>query len=443
MLRKQKFSFYFKHLLLMSTVNRIRLILTSIGIFVAVFLFSVGVIITNSFYSGNLKIIDEMSNNTAVISSNLETDVAKEKLADFTTIRPVEDMLLNEKISILSTSVSDRSYLTVMAKIHGITNSSKTLPVISDDGLFLPTNATLLKGRYITSQDLTSKSNVVIIDEFTANLLYPDEDAIGKTIEIECGIGNATIASDDNENFVRKAEIVGIVQNSYISETRKLNLKKELDIANDNIFVDVSIYCPLSTLSDWYETSETERYYIYKFDKFESYKKFLNRTYAFSEISSKYGEVFTIADKESLLNNLELELANTKSLLNIIILILCVISGISIISITFFSVKERIPEIGIRKAFGASKIDIAFQFIFEMVAISFIVSIFAVCLSFYCCKFAEGYLATQLFISFIINVSWQQLILPIIVGVMEAVFCSIIPSLYAAKIKVTDSLRFE
>ena len=43
----------------MATVNKVRLILTSIGIFVAVFLFSSGKIITDSYYSESMrKVID-------------------------------------------------------------------------------------------------------------------------------------------------------------------------------------------------------------------------------------------------------------------------------------------------------------------------------------------------------------------------------------------------
>ena len=37
----------------------------------------------------------------------------------------------------------------------------------------------------------------------------------------------------------------------------------------------------------------------------------------------------------------------------------------------------------------------------------------------------------------------QMIIAPLLVGIFEAVVCCIVPSLYAAEIKVTDSLRFE
>ena len=111
--------------------------------------------------------------------------------------------------------------------------------------------------------------------------------------------------------------------------------------------------------------------------------------------------------------------------------------------IVFFSIKERIPEIGIRRAFGASKTDIAFQLILEMIIIAFIASAAAVATSFYACKIAEIFMVSNLFISFKIRVSAAQLILPVLVGIAEAIVCSIIPSLYAANIKVTDALKFE
>lgn len=78
-----------------------------------------------------------------------------------------------------------------------------------------------------------------------------------------------------------------------------------------------------------------------------------------------------------------------------------------------------------------------------MLVIAFFVSVTAVCLSYYACKAAESYLARQLFLNFKIKISSLRLLLPVLIGMLEAVLCSIIPSLYAANIKVTDSLRFE
>ena len=445
MLRKKKFSYYFAHMLVMSTVNKVRLVLASVGIFVAVFLFSVGVIIANSYYNGKLRIIDDMSNNSVIISSNMPARRIKEVASKYTSIIPIEDLVLSQEKPILSAEVSKNQYLNVMARVHGVSGSEELLPIINEDGLFLPIKPMLIEGRYFGKEELSMNAPAAIVDEFTAKLLFPDGDCLGKQFEIDSGISGSTTAKDNDEERRSpiRFTIVGIIKNSYISESKKLRLKKDIVNSTNTIFVNTNIYCPLSTFSHFFPQEESETKILYYFNEENECQDFVTRMMALSDISRKEGEVLIITTKDMLLNNCMEQLLYTKTLLNIIIIILCIISGISIMSITFFSVKERIPEIGIRKAFGASKTDIVFQFMFEMVVIAFIVSIFAVCSSYLCCKLAEEYLARNLFLSFKVQVSNAQLILPLLVGVTEAVTCSFIPSLYAASIKVTDSLKFE
>ena len=65
----------------------------------------------------------------------------------------------------------------------------------------------------------------------------------------------------------------------------------------------------------------------------------------------------------------------TKSIFNFVLGAIAGISllvgGIGIMNIMLASVMERIKEIGIRKAIGAKKTDIAYQFIMEAILISF------------------------------------------------------------------------
>ena len=442
MRKSMKLLFYLKHLMLMSTVNKVRLVLTSIGIFIAVFLFSSGLIITNSYYSGCLRIVENMDDNTTIISSNKTSEEVKEDISSITTCTSNDTLVISEKKAILSTKINNTQYLTVMASIQGVSNINKTVSVITDDEEYLPIKTELLKGRLISQTDIQSQKNVVVIDSFTETLLFPDGNSIGNYIDLGTGINGATVASDLN-NDVHKFEVIGVVQESYLASTRKMLLKKSLTQNDENIFVHTSIYCPISTIKKLYPDSDCEQYYIYSFENHDDYKSFNDSMHTLSEISERKNESYTVSTKESQLLKVEQNLSYTKTLLNLISLVLCLISGISIMSITFFSVKERIPEIGIRKAFGASKIDIVFQFVFELVFISFIVSIFSVCISFLFCKLIEGFLSSQLFMAFTVSVSIHQLLLPVLVGVLEAMLCSIIPSFYASNIKVTSSLRFE
>lgn len=438
-----KWLFYIEHVFKMSTINKVRLVLTSIGIFIAVFLFSAGIIITTSYYAGNLKVIDEMSENTAIVTTNLSSPKLKSELSFANDTTCINISTLAEQKSILSARISDDQYLTVMSHIHGVSNINHIMPIITNDGQLIPVEAKLLKGRLITQADINFNKKVALIDEFTEELLFPGSDGIGKYIELGVGFGGTIVASGDEDTPVVRLEIIGVLQNSYSANITKLLLKQDISKNTGNIFIDVSLYCPISTLNYAFSNNDKNNSYFFQFDNTSKYDDFVEKAVILSQIKNKIGESLSVTTKEMLLSSLEHDLSSTKTVLNLISLLLCLISGISIMSITFFSVKERIPEIGIRKAFGASKTDIAFQFVFEMIIIGFIASLLAVFLSVISCKLLENYLTESLYMPFSTQISFDILVLPLLVGILESVVCSILPSLYAAKIKVTDSLRFE
>lgn len=445
-MRIKKLTFYLGHLMKMSTVNKIRIVLTSIGIFVAVFLFSAGIIISNSYYNGNKRIVEEMNANVAVVTSYLDSDTVKTDLSGITSVIPIEDELLAEKKSILSTRISTDGYLTVLSHFHGVTASKEIGAVVDDNGEFLPIDMELVEGRFISARDLSDAADVFVVDEITAQLLFPGESAVGKSINLNAGVGGSVAVSSNEKSTTSSAEIIGVVKSSRVSEARKLLLKKSMQLnESKNLFFESSVYCPIRTLQKWFPEQDSTRYYIYNFDDIPSRDKFVSSINTINDIKQRQGQfnVYDVITKNQLIDNIEKELTYVKQLLNIIVVLLCVISGLSIMSVTLFSVKERIPEIGIRKAFGASKADIIFQVIFEMISVAFMISVFAVCLSYYACKAAEGYLVSSLYISFNISVTLNQLALPVLVGTLEAFICSIIPGFFAANIKVTDALRFE
>ena len=57
------------------------------------------------------------------------------------------------------------------------------MPVLTEDGAFIPVKASLLKGRAISQTDIQAAEKVAIIDELTEELLFPGSEGIGKYIE--------------------------------------------------------------------------------------------------------------------------------------------------------------------------------------------------------------------------------------------------------------------
>lgn len=443
MRKGSKMSYYLKHLLLMSNVNKVRVALTSIGIFVAVFLFATGNIITESYYNSRFTAIDDMKSTSVVVSDNKYKETISKFARGFSTSKIIEDSVLAEPKPIYSVPVSDDQHITLVAKIHGISETDNTLPVTTDTGDTIPVEFELVDGRYFVSQDIFENRAVAVVDELTAEILSPGESCVGKTFKLGGIAGIASIGYDDITREPPTLTVIGVVKNSNQSEVRRISARKEKQSGEKNILIHVSVYCPVSTLASLFSDSIINSQSLYCFESQQQFNEFEAYVKEIKNASERVGESIKITTKQSITDDIESDLTSTKLGLNLITLVLCTISAISIMGIVFFSIKERIPEIGIRRAFGASKTDIAFQLILEMIIIAFIASAAAVATSFYACKIAEIFMVSNLFISFKIRVSAAQLILPVLVGIVEAIVCSIIPSPYAANIKVTDALKFE
>ncbi len=132
----------------------------------------------------------------------------------------------------------------------------------------------------------------------------------------------------------------------------------------------------------------------------------------------------------------------TTDMFNMVLIAIAAISlligGIGIMNIMFASVMERIKEIGVRLALGATKRDIVIQFLSESVTLSIIGGLLGVC-------FGVG-------LSLIISsdnigvptvISWPPIVLSFMVAFTVGVFFGFFPALKAAKQDPVVSLRHE
>ncbi len=421
----------------MSMANKTRNILTSIGIFTSVFLFATGSVITESYYNNLFNIIESTRDNTIVLTSN------HEEIEDITALLPnvtyEEDAVLQNKIPVMSRQIYKGCYENVLAAIHGVTGMQKGHAAGYEDNEYLPFDTELIKGRLISQSDISSGAMVAVIDEFTARLLFEDEDPVGKMIKLDAGNNGSNVSTAIKEEL----EVIGVISDTYVSSLSSSKLQKALN-KNDgsNIEVDVSVYVPISVTSRLFEYDTVYRYYVFYPDAYD-YPGILAAVTKLCESMTAGSRTYEYSTKEMKISDLKVSLADTRRAINLLMMILSVISGISIMGVIFFSVKERIPEIGIRKAYGAAGGDILFQFVTEIFIISLIVSVFAVCVSFYVCSFLEGYINSLMTVDFKINIRLYKLAIPVLAGTLEAVLAGFIPGIYAANIKPADSLRFE
>ncbi len=261
----------------------------------------------------------------------------------------------------------------------GITTSA-TLSGVTPD-YYDVFNLKLQKGLMFTDNQLKSGDAVCIIGPNIASKFFPDEDPIEK--HIKCG------------NLWLK--VIGVL------ESRKMGIGSEdLGITNSNI----NIYAPINTIYLRYKdrsvitkaslqgggstvffrggsvsfsssSSGDEDVNNHQVDKITVQVKESSQLKATVQILNKMlkrrhsgVEDFQIKVPELLLKQEQ----RTKDIFNIVLgaiaSISLIVGGIGIMNIMLASVMERIREIGVRRATGATKQDIVFQFLAEAILIS-------------------------------------------------------------------------
>ncbi len=150
---------------------------------------------------------------------------------------------------------------------------------------------------------------------------------------------------------------------------------------------------------------------------------------------------FTVISQQSTIETLE-ETTNTLVVfLGIIAGISLLVGGIGIMNIMLVSVTERTREIGIRKAMGAKRRDILFQFVAEATVLSIGGGLLGAAIGFWMTNAIDGSsLGTQTF-----NTSFSNefAALALIVSAGIGLFFGIYPAVRASRLHPIDALRYE
>ncbi len=163
---------------------------------------------------------------------------------------------------------------------------------------------------------------------------------------------------------------------------------------------------------------------------------------AVKEIKSVLGQRFSsdeyqITTQEGMMKMLNNITAILTSVIGGIAAISLLVGSIGIMNIMLVSVTERTKEIGIRKAVGAKKIDIFFQFLVESIVISFFGGIFGILFG-----LAGTFLIMYVIKLKMIVVVWA-LILAFTVSILIGVISGVYPAMRAVNLDPIEALRYE
>ena len=125
------------------------------------------------------------------------------------------------------------------------------------------------------------------------------------------------------------------------------------------------------------------------------------------------------------------------AVLLLIAMVTLVVSGVGIMNIMLVTVKSRTREIGIRKAVGATRREIRFQFMSEAVFISltggFIGIIIGMALP----------ISVRVFTDYHIPISGLSIIVAVLVSSLVGIIFGTVPASRAAQLDPVESLRYE
>ena len=289
---------------------------------------------------------------------------------------------------------------------------SGTLICGIDAGAKQAISLSLKHGRLISKADVQSAAMICVVDETLAREAYGRDNITGKTIRLQIG------------GTQEELEIVGIAE---AGSTLLQSLGE---------FIPGMVYVPYSTLQALTGRSTFDQVAVRVSDSadIEATETLLLSRLERATGTQGYFRTDNLATQRDRLGNL----------LDIVSLVLTVISGISLVvsglgimTIMLVSVSERTREIGVKKAIGASRGRILWEFLAEAVTISLLGSLAGIAVG-----GGAGWLGIRAF-GLEVPIDGAAFGFLILFSVLLGGVFGVYPALKAARLKPVDALRQE
>lgn len=423
MLEKIKFIIH----ILLKTVfsNKLRVRLTIAGIAFGLFLFTTGNEVINAYIRNEYKKAKCFDRNSLIISSDSKLNVDE-------IVVEKEDINLTEYQTLLSTGICKRRYrntgINVEMELCGCSYSFLSQPVYYQDGGDYCKWNNILYGSDFSKQDYNQNDAKVIIEESTSKLLFGKKNSVGEKIKFRF------------MSTIYELEVKGVIAD--LPNTISSNLKINSELSSEN---EIYATCRLFTPETWFTNQNiqsTKKYtfvFVFSSEAYEEGCKCVKDWLKKNQDMKKL-QITTYMD---IVEKYNIVAKAIKAVSNAILMTLVVISGFIIMLTLSFSVKERIAEIGIRRALGANAQGIMLQFMFEGIVIS-ITSWF---INIICCiilySFFSAIMLKFFFTVFLLELHFRTIVITLFISVTEGVAFSVIPALQASRIKPVDAIRFD
>lgn len=438
---------YLYHVVRMVFSSNSRFFLSVCGLFIGILILTVGSIFMDSYYNKYLEDANEFVDNSVMLKLDSSAEFKKRIVNEINERKVGSVLISDEEECIYVREYSNRYYCVLNAKCIGSTKMMDGIVCYnySEEGV-IPVRGELLYGRWLGPKDSIEKRHVVVIDSFTAELLFGTENAVGKYLKTnQTQQGMATISENGDKTGTdgTEYEIVGVFRNSQLTADNELEMKRFLKRGEKNLYLETYIYIPRLLLDEKLSSNSGSEYYYWNCSTGEECNRVLNMLNNYRVVYSGRYYRFDIKTKEDILKEVRNELRPVKIFFALLLCVLLAISGINTMSTMFFAVKERICEIGIKKAMGATKVDIAIQFLLEGVVMAMVAAVAAMVSAILVSGALGNAMESVLFIRLRIIYEWNTFLISFVVAAIYGFVFSFLPSYYGASINVTEALRFD
>lgn len=255
------------------------------------------------------------------------------------------DAIRNEAPSVLSVSPIHRK---IAETVRYADKQSDTPILIGVTPYYEFTQSSYVgRGRFITDTDLRERNNICVLGQDLVKALFPYEEPIDKELKI-------------NGRLFR---VVGIMEplGNFLGQSR-----------------DNSVFVPITTFEKYYPGEQPfpevvfviivrPRSRAYVKSAIDEMTDILRRR---RHVPPGAPSTFGISSQDALLDIYNQLTGATALVLTAISFVALMIGGIGVMNIMLVSVTERTKEIGIRKAVGATRLDILSQFLIEAVVLT-------------------------------------------------------------------------
>ena len=382
--------------------NKLRAILTSLGVIIgsASIVLVVTVALTSKQFV--LSQIESIGSNLIQVELVTRPEVAHPLSYEIT----LEDMEAAKSIpNVIEVAGTRELPMTVV--VNGVERPVNLVGVT--EGYQTIRRLLVLRGRYLDAADMEMRSKVCLITTQLADRIFGQENPIGRSMRM----GELTFT------------VIGVFRERV--ETFGLS-----DIQENSVILPF-------TLMKYYTGMEVVRLLDVQAARAEdvpSVERQVGQLLRARHPAEAEYKVLTLTAILNAAKNISLALT---IVLIIIAFIALVISGIGIMNIMLVTVTERTREIGIRKAIGAARREIMYQFLIEAFVISGGGAVIGILIGIAIPVGAQLFLPGNLRVP----VSSLSVVIAFVVSCSTGLFFGYLPAKQAASLQPVESLRYE